>query len=304
MNSHAMPFARLDPVKLIVPWPPAGAVDIAARIVEKPLAQAIGQPLVVENKAGASGTIGTQDAIRAKPDGYTLLLFSSHASNAGLAMKVSYDWTRELAPVGPIARATNVLVAGKSSGIESVRALLEKARARPGGLTIGSAGVGSASHLAGVMLESLAGIRLESVPYKGSAPAINDLLGGHIDIFIAPLPAVISYIEDGRVKALGVTSVSRSPLLPDVPTIAEAGVPGYEADQWLGLYAPLSTPPEAIALLNRRLNEVLQRSEVRDQLQRQGLAPLTGSAEDLRDTALADLGRMRKLAEVAGLKPQ
>ena len=245
---------------MVVPFSPGGAADTPARMLGPRLAEALGQQVLIDNRAGAGSTIGTELVAKAAPDGYTLLLISNtHAINASLYKKLNYDPVADFAPVLQFATSPNVLVVHPSLPVKSVKELIALAKSKPGQIDYASSGNGSSQHLFTALFTTLAGIDMNHVPYKGSGQARIDLLSGQISVSLPGITSVIQHIKNGRLRALGVTSAKRSPQLPEVPSIAEAGVKGYNADQWLGFVAPAKTPPDAI----NKLNEAAQAEGIR-----------------------------------------
>jgi tripartite-type tricarboxylate transporter receptor subunit TctC len=252
------------PVRIIVPFSAGGAADTPARMLGPKLSEALGQQVLIDNRPGAGSTIGTELAAKAAPDGYTLLLVSNtHAINASLYKKLKYDPIADFAPVLQFATSPNVLVVHPSLPVKSVKDLIALAKAKSGQIDYASSGNGSSQHLFTALFTTLAGIEMNHVPYKGSGQARTDLISGQISVSIPGIASVIQYIRNGRLRALGVTSAKRSPQLPDVPSIAEAGVKGYDADQWLGFLAPAKTSTDAIAKLNDAAQRVLKQPDLR-----------------------------------------
>jgi tripartite-type tricarboxylate transporter receptor subunit TctC len=266
------------PVRIIVPFPPGGATDVMARVIAQKLSESWGQQAVVENKPGASGTIGSDLVAKSAPDGYTLLLQGTqHAINLSIYKQLPYDTLRDFTPVAYIAVAPFLLVLHPLVPANSVAELIAYIKAKPGGVNYGSSGVGGAAHLAGEMFKTAAGVQLTHIPYKGAAPAMADLLGGQVPMVFDPIPTSLPYVRSGRIKALAITSAQRTPLMPDVPTIAESGLPGFEVAAWFGLYAPAATPTDIVGKLNAEVNRVLQLPEVREKFAALGAdsAPMT-----------------------------
>src|SRR5215468_10403035 len=239
-------------IKIIVPQAPGGGTDAIARVLAQEMAKDLGGTVIVENKAGAGTIVGTQAVVTSEPDGHTLLMgtFAS-AVNSSLVAKLPYDVHRDLAPVALVARAFNVVVVNPKSPLKSIADLIAAAKAEPGKLSFGTYGTGTSAHLGGELFKTLVAVDMTAVPYKGSAPAITDLLGGQIQVMFTTASSAAALIEAGQLRALAVTSAERSPAFPDVPTVAEAGVPGYSAESWYGLFAPAKTPPEVIDRLNK-----------------------------------------------------
>src|SRR5450631_4215670 len=276
-NGQAYPA---KPLRIVVPYAAGGAVDIIARIVGQPLAEQLKQPVIVENRPGASANIGMELVAKAAPDGYTLLLASNGiATNMALFPHLPFDGRRDFAPVARIGYAPLVIVVPAASPAKSLKELIAMAKAEPGKLTYASAGNGSSGHLAGELLKSTAKIDVLHVPYKGGAPAITDLLGERITFMPINPVEVIAHIRGGRLRALAVASDRRFPLLPDVPTAAEAGVPGYEASVWWGLVAPAKTSPEIVRQLNAETNTALANAAIANKLAELGVVVTPGSSD-------------------------
>ena len=267
------------PVTIIVPQAAGGANDAIARVVAQKLTEQTGQSFVVENRAGAGGNVGTAAAAKAKPDGYTLMITADSAQviNPFLYQRTGFDPVKDFEPVAPLARAGYVLVANPSFPANNMSEFIAQAKANPGKFAIASAGNGTLNHLLGEMLNSMAGIQLQHVPYKGVAPAMNDVLGGQLPFVFASLPASLSHIKAGKLKALAVSSPKRSPALPDVPALSEA-VPGYAGTLWIGLFSPAGVPAEVSAKLGEAMGKTLAAKDLRDKLEQQGVelaAPTT-----------------------------
>ena len=260
------------PLTMVVPFSAGGTTDILARIVGKAMEAELGQPIVIDNEAGAGGNIGAQAAARAKADGYTLFMgtVGTHAINEALYAKLPYSPLGDFAPLSRVAMVPNLLVAHPSRPYKTVKELVEHARANPGKVNFGSSGNGSSIHLSGELFKSLAKVDMVHVPYKGSAPAVADLLGGQIDIMFDNMPSAMPHVKAGKLRPIAVTTAKRYPELPDVPTIAEAGVPGYEATSWFGLFTSRQAPPEVVTRLNAALVKVLAKPEVIKQMAEQG----------------------------------
>lgn len=270
------PAYPAKPVTLVVPYPPGGSADILARSIGQELAVRLGQPVVVENKAGAGTAIGAKAVATAAPDGHTLLLgtVSSQAINPAMN-KVGYDPVKDFAAVSPLAAIPFVLVAHPSVAANTLQDVVRMARAQPGKLAYASAGPGTSNHLAGELLASAAKVNLQHVPYKGSAPALNDVLGGHVPLMFDLLATARQNVQAGKLKALAVTSRERSPLLPSVPTARESGLPGYEVTAWFGIFAPAGTPEPVVNRLNTEITAVLQAAEMQKRLRELGAEPET-----------------------------
>jgi tripartite-type tricarboxylate transporter receptor subunit TctC len=269
------------PVTLIVPFPPGGSTTVMARNVADKMSAALGQQIVVDNRGGAGGTLGTRVVAKAAPDGYTILLSYTATMAIAPAMNANagYDPAKDFAPIGMIGFAPSVLVVHPSLPVHSMAELISHAKAASSPLQYGSPGVGTVNHLAAEYLAAESGIKLQHVPYKGNGPAMSDLLGGHIKIMFVPIPVALGNIKAGTLRALAITSAKRTSLLPDVPTVAESGVPGFEVALRYGLAAPAGTPPAIIARLNKELNAALAAEDVRTRLATEGAEALPGTPE-------------------------
>lgn len=289
------------PIKLIVPFPPGGNVDLSARILVPELAKELGQPLVVDNKAGAGGTLGLDAVAKAAPDGYTLGIASpiNHLAAPSLYPKLPYDSEKDFAPVGLIASVPMVLVVGPSSPAKTVQELLALARQKPGALTMASAGSGSGNHIVGELVQAAANVKFVHVPYKGSAPANTDLAGGHVDLHFDQLSSVLTLVQGGKLRPLAVTTERRAALLPDVPTLAESGLPQFDASTTLGLVLPGKTPAELTTRLNQALNKVLSKPHVQEQFARLGADVRPGSPEAYASFIRSEIARTAKIVRDA-----
>src|SRR6266567_1679347 len=292
------------PIRIIVPYAAGGAVDIIARIVGQPLSDQLKQPVIVDNRPGASANIGMELAAKAAPDGYVLLMASNGiATNMSLFPTLTLNGRRDFAPIARIGFAPLVIVVPASSPAKSLKDLIAEAKAEPGRLTYASAGNGSSGHLAGELLKSSAKIDVLHVPYKGGAPAITDLLGERISFMPINPVEVIAHIRSGRMRALAVGSDKRVPLLPDVPTVAEAGLPGFEATVWWGLVAPAGTPPEIVAMLNADTNKVLGDPAIVNKLAELGVVISTGTPDQFARFIQAQTELWSGVIKAAGIKP-
>lgn len=292
-------------IRLIVGFSAGGATDIIARMVGQKLSQRLGQPIVVENKPGAGGTIATGYVAKSPADGYTLLFTSAaHAINATLYKSLPYDPVKDFEPVVPVASTLNVLAVNPSMPARSVKEFIAYARAHPGKVTMASGGVGSSSHLAGVLFNTMAGIKVTHVPYKGTADSLRDLASGEVLSTVDSVSAYLPYFRNGALRALGVGDLKRNPVLPDVPTIDESGLKGYEVNAWVGMLAPAHVPRSDVALLNHEVNEILKSPDVIRQLQRMGSRPLGGSPEAYATLIRHDIDKFARLIELAGIPRQ
>ena len=303
--AHAQDYPA-RPIRIIVGFAPAGAADIFARILGQKLTDAWGQTVVVENRPGAGSTLGSEIAANAVADGHTLLVISaSYATSAGLYRKViRYHPINSFAPVTLIGSGANILVAHPSAPVKSAKELIAAAKAAPGKFTLGSAGTGSITHLAGELFATMAGIKLTHVPYKGGGPNMIALLAGEIQLTVASVPAALPGLKGGRVRALGVTSLKRVPAIADVPTVAESGLPGYEALNWYGLLAPAGVPKAIVSKLNTRINAILVTPDFVAALAREGAEPGGGSPEAFRKFLQAEIAKWTKVIDEAGVKEQ
>jgi tripartite-type tricarboxylate transporter receptor subunit TctC len=308
LSAFAAPAAAQSyptrPITLVVPFPPGGSTTILARILADKLSAALGQPIVVDNRGGAGGSIGARQVARSTPDGYTLLIAFSTTLvvSPSLYPNVGYDPRADFTPIGMISTAPSVLLVNPSVPAHSVAELIKLAKDAPGQLQFGSPGIGTVNHLAPELLASMADIKLAHVPYKGVGPAMSDLLGGHISMIFAPIESAHANVTAGMLRALGVTSLKRSSLLPDVPTIAEAGLPGYEATLRSVLLAPAGTPRPVVERLNRELNAILASDDVIKRLAHEGAEPIPGAPEDYVADVDRQEKRWSKLVRAIGLK--
>jgi tripartite-type tricarboxylate transporter receptor subunit TctC len=292
------------PVRLVVPFAAGGATDILARLVAERLSRTQGQPVVVENRAGANGAIGSEQVAKAPPDGLTLLAVTAgtHAINRSLYRNLPYDPVRDFTPVAMLGSAANVLVVHPSVPAQSVPELVTHLRRNPGKLHFGSAGSGSTLHLSGEMFKAMAGVQMVHIPYKGGGPAQADLLGGHIHMMFDSISAALPHIQSGRVRALAVTGAERSHALPALPTIAEAGVPGYAATAWFGIVGPAGLPAAVTERLNQAINAILAEPDTRAQLTKLGAEPKPMSPAQFGAFVRAEVDKWAKVVEAAGVK--
>jgi tripartite-type tricarboxylate transporter receptor subunit TctC len=291
------------PVHVVVPYPAGGPNDIIVRMVGKRLGETLGEPIVVENRPGAGGNIGTDSVAKSAPDGYTLVSVGPGALIINpLLGKVPYDTMRDFAPVTIMAVAPNALVAHPSFPAKSVKDLIALAKRKPGAINYASGGTGSTPHLAAALFAVMAGVQLTHVPYKGTGPATADLVGGQVQIAFLGIPTVLPHIRSGKLRALAVTGARRSPELPDVPTVAEAGVPGYELSPWYGLLAPAGTPSAVVARLAAEATKIVREPAMREQLVAQGAEPAGGTPEEFARTLRSDAALWKKVVKDAGIR--
>ncbi len=290
------------PVTIVVPFAAGGTTDILARIIGQALTSELGQPVVVDNRAGAGGNIGGALAAKAPADGYTLFMgtVGTHAINASLYKKMPFDPVKDFAPLTRVANVPNLLVANPAQPYKSVKELIAYAKANPGKVNFGSSGNGSSIHLSGELFKSLAKVDMVHVPYKGSAPAVTDLLGNQIGIMFDNMPSAIQHVRSGKLVPIAVTTAKRSPELPNVPTIAEAGVPGYEATSWFGMFAPAGTPAPVLAKLNTALVKVLNQAEVKKKINEQGAETTSEMPEQFAAFIKAESVKWGKVVQESG----
>jgi len=290
------------PIKIIVPWPAGGVADLLARIAADGLSQKLGQPVIVDNRAGAGTNIGSEFVAKASPDGYTLLLASSNnAVNMTLYGKMPYDTVKDFSPISLLAIVPNILVVSPKLPVHSVKELIDLAKANPNKVTYASAGNGSPAHLAAEEFKRLAHVEMLNVPYKGAAPAVTDLIGGHVDVMFTNIPASLGSIKAGQLRAIAIGSKTRSSALPELPTIAESGVPNYEAVAWYGLEAPAGTPKEIIEKLQGVLVQTMKSPDTMQRLVQEGTEPVISSPDALADRIRADIITYRNLIQTTGI---
>lgn len=291
-------------IRLVGPFPPGGSNDLIARIVAGKLDESLGQRVVVDNRPGGNGVIGTQIVARAAPDGYTILWVPAvHAINAALQSNLPYDSIRDFSPVTNIASAPNVLVVHPSVPARSVRDLIRLAKTRPGELNYGSAGVGYPSHLAGEMLNSMAGVRIVHVPYRGAGPAMTDLIAGQIQLSYPSLPGVLPHLKSGRLRALAVTSAKRSSVVAELPTVGET-LPGYSIETWFGIFLPAGTPGEVVARLQTEIVRIIRLPDVRELLSAQGADVIGSTPEEFAAYVKSEIEKWKRVIKAAGVRPE
>jgi tripartite-type tricarboxylate transporter receptor subunit TctC len=295
----------VKPVRVLVGYAAGGSVDLVGRIFAQKLSEYFGQQVVVDNRPGAASNIAADVVAKSAPDGYTLLVSSSGSLGTNLAIytKMPYDPLKDLTPIGLLVHQGNVLIVNPSVPSKNVRGLIALAKSRPGQLNYGSGGNGSSQHMSAELFQNMTGVQMVHVPYKGGAPALADLIGGQTDLIFAPAPEAIPYLLSGRVRALGVSTIRRLSKLPDIPTIAEAGVPGYDFDGWMGIAGPAGMSREIIARLNAEANKALAANDVKTRLQDSGLELAGGTPEQLGAYMREQSAKMIKLAKAAGIKP-
>jgi tripartite-type tricarboxylate transporter receptor subunit TctC len=299
---HAADTYPSRPIRMIVAYPPGGGTDQVGRVLADQLTMTLGQNVVVDNRGGATGNIGTELAARAVPDGYTLLMgnVAPNAVNVSLFKKLGFDPVKDFAPVSLVAVTPNILVAHPSMPVKTIKELIAYAKAKPGTLNFPSAGVGSSSHLAGEMLKSLAGISMVHIPFKGGGPALVAVIAGEVQIMFATMPAAMPHVKSGKVKPVAVTTAKRSQAMPELPTIAESGVKGYEASTWYGLLAPARTPPAIVTRLHADTVKILA-GPTRQRLEAQGFEPEGGTPAEFAAYIKTEIVKWAKVIKDAGI---
>ncbi len=302
-NVLAQPYP-VKPIRMVLTYPPGGNTDLVGRALAHKLAESMGQQVVVDNRGGAGGILGTLITTQAAPDGYTIMLGTSAGMviNPLLSSKLAYDPVRDFAPVSMVVIVPQLLVTNPQLPAKNMRELIALAKAKPGYLNAGSSGVGTPNHLGTELLKWLAGVNIVHVPYKGGAAALTDLIGGQIQMAFSSVPAVLPHIKAGRLNALGVGSAKRSPALPNIPTIAEAGVPGYEYTTWFGIFAPVRTPRAIVTRLNAEIVKALNAPEMNERFVSLGGDPEPGTPDDLRRYMAAESARWTKTIKASGIK--
>ena len=285
-------------VKIVVPFVAGGGVDVVARIVAPRLGEELGQSVIIENRGGAGGALGAAAVAQAPADGYTLLVGtgSTHGTNSNVYARLSYDPVRDFVPVVLLTSSPLLLIVPQASPAKSVGELIALGRGRPGGLSFASYGTGSINHLGAELFNSMAKIQANHVPYRGSAPAMTDLIAGRIDYMLDGVSTSLGYLQSGTIRVLGVAGPSRSPVLPDLPTISEAGLPGYDTMVWFGLFAPAGTPKPVVELVNRKANAVLASPRVKESLEKLGIEPVGGGADVLAGKVQSELSKWATIA--------
>jgi tripartite-type tricarboxylate transporter receptor subunit TctC len=294
------------PIKIVVPYTPGGATDLIGRVVAQKLSVALGQSVIVDNRAGAAGNLGAAAVAKENPDGYTLLLgaLTSHSINSVLmTTHAGFSMDKSFAPISIVGRVPLVVAVGPSVKAAHLSEFIATAKAKPGSLNYGSSGNGSPQHLAAELFKRQAGVQISHIPYKGSSPALNDLMGGQVDVVFDTLPATQSFIKSGRVRALAITSAQRNPAIPEVPTTTEAGLKGFEVSSMFGLLAPAATPKEVIARLSTAMKDIMAMSEVKSALAAQGATAVYTSPDEARTAIQDEVARWGKIIQDAHIKP-
>jgi len=291
------------PIRVVVPFPPGGGTDLMARTVVQKLGESLGATIVIDNRGGAGGTIGTELVAKSPPDGYVLLVVSaSHAINPGLYRKLPYDSVRDFTPVTMLTSGPGLLVVHPSVPVRTVKEFIALARSRPGQLNYASAGIGTPPHLAGELFKTLAGVDIVHVPYKGNGPAYTDLIGGHVSVMFPTIPTAIPHVRAGKLRALAVTTRSRTAITPELPTISESGVPGYDVSSWYGLLAPAGTPAATVARLQREIVKVLRLPDVSEKLMAQGLDLVGNTPEEFAAILKSEIAKWAKVVTASGAR--
>jgi len=292
------------PIKLIAPFAPGGATDVLARTMAQGLTEAWGQQVIVENRTGAGGNIGADLVAKSAPDGYTLLMgaIGTNAVNAFIYPKMPYDTERDFAPITQVARVPMLLVVHPSLPIRNVKELIAYAEARPDQLNYASGGVGASQHLAGELFKSMTGVKMVHVPYKGAAPSVTDVVAGQAQLTFGDMVAFLPHAKAGRVRPLAVSTAKRSAAVPDLPTVSEAGVPGYEATAWYGLFAPAGTPPAIVSKLNAESVRILRMPTIAERVANLGAEPVGSTPAEYADFLKAEMARWGKVVRAAGIK--
>lgn len=293
------------PIKLVVGYAAGGATDVIARIVGVKLGEQLGQSIVIDNRAGANSNIAAESVARAPADGYTLFVFTiANTINASLYDKLSYDPLKDFEPIGLIAKVPNILVVNEKLPIKSLAEYVQFAKAAPNGITFASSGSGSSIHLSGEMFKMIANLNMLHVPYRGSAPAVNDLLGGQVQSMFDNMPSALPHVRAGKLRAIAITSAQRSALLPDVPSMAESGFPGFDVQSWFGLSAPAGTPRAVVDRVNAELGKVLASPDVRERLVNLAATPSHGTPEQFRNFAASEVKRWQDVVKQSGAKAE
>ena len=299
----AQPYPN-KPIRMVAPSTPGDAPDVIARLVADKLSTALGQQVVVENRPGAGGVVGSDYVAKAAPDGYTLIMGNagSHGINAAVYSKLPYDIQKDFAPVSQVAVAPNVMVINPSVPANTVAEFVAYAKANPGKLSYASGGNGSSAHMSMELFKSMSGIDIQHVPYKGSSPALTDVVSGQVVAFIGNMPPTVPLIKAGKLKALAVTTRSRSALMPELPTISEAGLPGYETVAWFGVLAPAGTPPEVVNKLSAEIGKIAKSPEIREKLVAMGAEPVGSTPEEFKAVIDRDIAKWKPLAQKVNIK--
>ena len=292
------------PIRIVIPFPPGGTTDILGRIAAQKLSEALGQQVVADNRPGAAGNIGAEQVAKAAPDGYTLITLpgSTLTIHPSLYAKLPFDPLKDFAPITILAAVPNALVVHPSLPVRNVKDLIAFAKSRPGQLNYASTGAGQSTHLSMELFKTMAGVKITHVPYKGSAPAVADLLGGHVPMMFDNMPSALPHVKAGKLRAIAVSTLKRSPVAPDIPTVAESGLPGFEVSVWFSVMAPANTSKEIVDRLHRVLVKALQSADVRERLATQGAEPIGNTPEQFTDQMKRDIVKWAKVVRDANIK--
>jgi tripartite-type tricarboxylate transporter receptor subunit TctC len=301
-HAQAQPYPS-KPVRIIAPAPAGGNADAVARTIADRLSTALGQPFVVDNRPGAAGNIGAEMAVSAPADGYTLVeIITANAINATLYPNLTFDLSRDFVPVGLAATLPLILVVHPSVPVHSVQELIAYAKKNPGKLNYASAGSGTGGHVAGELFKSMAGLDVQHSPYKGATPAVTDLLGGRVDFFFDGMPSALPHVQAGKLRVLAITTKTRSATIPNVPTVAEAGLPGFEVSLWLGFMAPAGTPADIVDKLNKEINSAVASAAVRERFSKLGLEPLSGTPQEFGALIRSETAKWAEMIKKSGAR--
>lgn len=291
------------PIRVVVPFPPGGGTDLMARTVVQRLGESLGATVIIDNRGGAGGTIGTDFVARSSPDGYTLVVVSgAHAINPSLYPKLQYDSVRDFAPVTMLTSGPGLLVLHPSVPARTVKEFIALAKSRPGQLHFASAGIGTPPHLAGELFKTMTGVDIVHVPYKGNGPAYTDLIGGHVSVMFPTIPTAIPHVRAGKLRALAVTTRQRTAIAPELPTLSESGVPGYEVSSWYGLLAPAGTPAAVISTLQREVVKVLRSPDISEKLMAQGLDIVGNTPEEFAGVIKSEIAKWAGIVKASGAR--
>lgn len=291
------------PIKLVVPYPPGGPTDIVARVVAQKLSEQLGQSIIIDNRPGAGANLGAEAVARSPADGYTLMVATTaHAINPALFSKLNYSITKDFAPISQLTAGPLVIVATPNLAANNVKELIALAKAKNGEINFASSGNGQSTHLSAELFNAMAGTKMNHIPYKGSAPALTDVMSGQADLMFDTMLSAMPFVKGGKLKAIAVTSAQRSPVAPDIPTIAESGLPGYEAIAWNGLFAPAGTPKEVVDQINAALKKVLEAPDVKQRFDAQGFAAQWGTPADFGKFVQSEVDKWAKVVKTSGAK--
>ncbi|ALM82914.1 tripartite tricarboxylate transporter substrate binding protein [Bordetella sp. N] len=293
-----------NPIRIIVPFAAGGTSDLVTRILAQAMGTELNVPVIIDNRPGAGGNIGSELVARAAPDGYTLLMgtVATHGINASLYKSMPFDPVKDFAPVSLVASTPSVLEVNPKLPVKSVAELIAYAKAHPGALYFGSAGNGSSHHLAGELFDSMAGVKMTHVPYRGTAAAVTDTIGGQVQVIFDTLPSAMPYVKSGQLRALAVTSTNRDPALPDLPTLAEAGLPGYEVGSWYGLLAPAGTPPSIVDRISKLVAQLVRRPDIQQKLQAQGATAVGDTPAEFATHIASELKKWGPVVQASGAR--